>query len=299
MEISNSFLFQTMLISAVLLGFSGGILGVFISYQRRSIEISTLAAGSFAGILLLPLFSGLFLSINPYFFSQIDKHIYSFTGSILGILIMITILNGLYKTKKLHPHIIQSIMTAVMLGAGITIITGIRQAGGALDSGIDVYLFGETTSLTDEESSFFKNITVTIIFLLFLFFKRLRVIIFNIDLAKTTHFHTKFYEHLINIFVICLVTLSVKLMGVFLAVSIFLIPAMTARLWSNRFFIIVLLSGFFGALGGGIGVAAVGNIIHIASGISITVALSIIFFISLMIAPYKGLLGIWYREKKS
>lgn len=298
LEISNSFIFQTMLKSSVFLGISAGMLGVFISYQRRSIEINALSAGSFVGTLLLFILSSLGLSISPYIFSQVDKYIYSFTGSILGILIMITILNILYKTNRLHPHIIQSLMTAVLLGVGITLVTSIRQAGGVLDSGIDVYLFGETTSLTDEEFYFLRIIAVTVIMLLLLFFRRLRVVIFNVDIAKTSHFHTMFYVHLINVFVVCLVALSVKLMGVFLAVSIFLIPALTARLWSNRLFIITLLSGFFGGLGGGIGAVIAGNISHVSSGISITVVLSIMFFISLLIAPYKGLLGVWFRGRK-
>ncbi len=283
LEINNSFLFQTMLKNAVFLGFSAGMLGVFISYQRRSIEINALSAGSFVGTLLLLLMSSFGLSISPYIFGQVDKDIYSFTGSVLGILIMITILNMLYKTNRLHPHIIQSLMTAVLLGVGITLVTSIKQAGGALDSGIDVYLFGEATSL---------------IVLLLLFFRRLRVVIFNIDMAKTTHFHTMYYVHLINIFVVCLVALSVKLMGVFLAVSIFLIPAVTARLWSNRLFIITLLSGFFGGIGGGIGAVIAGNISNVSSGISITIVLSMMFFISLLIAPYKGLLGVWLRGRK-
>ena len=298
LEISNSFLFQTMLKSAVLLGLSAGMLGVFISYQRRSIEINALSAGSFVGTLLLFLLSSLGVSISPYIFSQVDKHIYSFTGSILGILLMITILNILYKTSRLHPHIIQSLMTAVLLGVGITLVTSIRQAGGALDSGIDVYLFGETTSLTDEEFYFLRIITLTVVGLLLLFFRRIRVVIFNIDIARTSHFHTMFYVHLINIFVVCLVALSVKLMGVFLAVTIFLIPVVTARLWSNSLFTITLLSGLFGAAGGGIGAVIAGNISHVSSGISITVVLSLMFFISLLVAPYKGLLGVWLRGRK-
>ena len=193
LEINNSFLFQTMLKNAVFLGFSAGMLGVFISYQRRSIEINALSAGSFVGTLLLLLMSSFGLSISPYIFGQVDKDIYSFTGSVLGILIMITILNMLYKTNRLHPHIIQSLMTAVLLGVGITLVTSIKQAGGALDSGIDVYLFGEATSLTDEKFYFLRIIILTVIVLLLLFFRRLRVVIFNIDMAKTTHFHTMYY----------------------------------------------------------------------------------------------------------
>ena len=97
LEINNSFLFQTMLKNAVFLGFSAGMLGVFISYQRRSIEINALSAGSFVGTLLLLLMSSFGLSISPYIFGQVDKDIYSFTGSVLGILIMSQLYNHYLK----------------------------------------------------------------------------------------------------------------------------------------------------------------------------------------------------------
>lgn len=297
LEISNSLILQTMLKSSVFLGTSAGMLGVLISYQRRSIEINALAAGSFTGSLFMFLLSNIFLSISPHVFGHIDKHIYSFIGSILGILIMITILNTLYTTKRLHPHIIQSLITAVLLGLGITLTTFIKKTGSSLDTGIEAYLFGEMTSFTDQEFYFLRIITISVVLLMILFFNRLRIIIFNMDIAKTTHLYAMFYIHLMNVFVVCLVALSVKLMGVFLASTIFLIPAITARLWSNRFIIITLLSGFFGALGGGIGSVAFGITANIPTGISITIVLTIIFFISLIVAPYKGLLGILIRRK--
>ena len=56
--LSDTFIFDTMLKSSSLLGLSAGMLGVVISYQRRSIEINALAAGSFVGILVFYLLAG-------------------------------------------------------------------------------------------------------------------------------------------------------------------------------------------------------------------------------------------------
>ncbi len=53
-----------------------------------------------------------------------------------------------------------------------------------------------------------------------------------------------------------------------------------------------------GGRGGGIGAVIAGNISNVSSGISITIVLSMMFFISLLIAPYKGLLGVWLRGRK-
>lgn len=290
-ELSDTFIFDTMLKSSSLLGLSAGMLGVVISYQRRSIEINALAAGSFVGILVFYLLAGVGIYLSSYFSGEIDKYVFSFTGSIFGALFMITLLNILYKTDRLHMHIIQSLMTAVMLGVGITLITYIRQTGGALDSGIEIYLFGETTSLTSEEFDFLKIIAVAAVVLLLLYFRRLKIVIFNKDIARTTHFYVSFYYTLINIMVICLVAFSIKIMGVFLTVAIFLIPAVTARLWSNRLFIIMILAGVFGAVSGALGTIVSGTLGNMTLGIAITLILAVFFLASLIISPYKGLAG--------
>ncbi len=295
LEISDTFVFKTMLRGSSLLGLSAGMLGVFLSYQRRSIEINAIAAGSFVGMLLFYILAGVGIAFIPQIFSIIDDYLFSFTGSFVGALFMITLLNILYKTDVLHTHIIQSLMTAVMLSVGITLITYIRHLSGAVDSGIDIYLFGETASFTSEEFIFLRVTALIIVLVLLLYFKRLKIIVFNVELAKTTHFHTMFYVHLINIMVICLVTFAVKLMGVFLAVTIFLIPAVTARLWSKRLFIIMILAGFFGAVSGALGSILSSVLGNITSGITITLVLSVIFIISLFIAPYKGIL---YKRKR-
>lgn len=290
-ELSDTFIFDTMLKSSSLLGLSAGMLGVVISYQRRSIEINALAAGSFVGILVFYLLAGVGIYLSSYFSGEIDKYVFSFTGSIFGALFMIILLNILYKTDRLHMHIIQSLMTAVMLGVGITLITYIRQTGGALDSGIEIYLFGETTSLTSEEFDFLKIIAVAAVVLLLLYFRRLKIVIFNKDIARTTHFYVSFYYTLINIMVICLVAFSIKIMGVFLTVAIFLIPAVTARLWSNRLFIIMILAGVFGAVSGALGTIVSGTLGNMTLGIAITLILAVFFLASLIISPYKGLAG--------
>lgn len=290
-ELSDTFIFDTMLKSSSLLGLSAGMLGVVISYQRRSIEINALAAGSFVGILVFYLLAGVGIYLSSYFSGEIDKYVFSFTGSIFGALFMIILLNILYKTDRLHMHIIQSLMTAVMLGVGITLITYIRQTGGALDSGIEIYLFGETTSLTSEEFDFLRIIAVAAVVLLLLYFRRLKIVIFNKDIARTTHFHVPFYYTLINIMVICLVAFSIKIMGVFLTVAIFLIPAVTARLWSNRLFFIMILAGVFGAVSGALGTIVSGTLGNMTLGIAITLILAVFFLASLIISPYKGLAG--------
>lgn len=292
-DLNMSYILETMLKSTIFLGISAGILGVFISYQRRSMEINAVSAGAWAGMLAAVIFLD---RISDFVSINIADYIFSYAGAAAGSIFVILLLSFLYKTARLDVQIIQSIVTALILGFGIVLVTYMNRSGGALNSGIDVMFFGETTSLVKEEYMVLLYSSIFVIFVTLVLYGRLKVVLFNEDLARTAHFHTLFYRVLINVMLMALIISAIKIMGVFLTVSVFLIPAMTARLWSSRLGIIVFLSGLLGAVSGGAGSLTVSYDSSITSGVAVTITASILFFISLIFAP-KGILGNFIKGR--
>lgn len=292
-DLNMSYILETMLKSTIFLGISAGILGVFISYQRRSMEINAVSAGAWAGMLAAVIFLD---RISDFISINIADYIFSYAGAAAGSIFVILLLSFLYKTARLDVQIIQSIVTALILGFGIVLVTYMNRSGGALNSGIETMFFGETTSLVKEEYMVLLYTSIFVIFVTLILYGRLKVVLFNEDLARTAHFHTLFYRVLINIMLMALIISAIKIMGVFLTVSVFLIPAMTARLWSNKLWIIVFLSGFLGAVSGGAGSLTVSYDSSITSGVAVTITASILFFISLIFAP-KGVLGNFIKGR--
>lgn len=286
-DLNMSYILETMLKSTIFLGISAGILGVFISYQRRSMEINAVSAGAWTGMLAVIILLDRFAD---YISISIADYIYSYAGAAIGSIAVIILLSFLYKTARLDMQIIQSIVTAVILGFGIVLVTYINRSGGALNSGIETMFFGETTSLVREEYMVLLYTSIFVIIVTMILYSRLKVIVFDEDLARTTRFNISFYKILMNVMLIALIISAIKIMGVFLTISVFLIPAMTARLWSSRMAVIVILSGILGAVSGGAGSLSVSYDSSITSGVAVTLAASILFFISLILAP-KGILG--------
>lgn len=292
-DFNISYILEIMLKSTIFLGLSAGILGVFISFQRRSMEINAVSAGAWAGMLMSIVFVNRFadfININ------MADYIYTYAGAVAGSIFVILLLSFLYKMARVDGHIIQSIVTALILGFGIVLFTYINRSGGALTSGIDVMFFGETSSLVKEEYMVLLYTSIFVIIVIFLLYGRLKVVIFNEDLAKTTRFNTLFYKALVNIMLMALIISAIKIMGVFLTISIFLIPAMTARLWSNRLVVIVFLSGLIGAVSGGAGSLSVSYDSSITLGVAVTLTAGLLFFISLIFAP-KGLIGNYIKGR--
>lgn len=270
------------------------MLGAILSMQRRSIEINTISSGAFIGVLFSfiinqPIITRIFPAISK-------AHLTALTAAIFSIIVMIA-LAIFYKNIKLKRYIIQSLFTSILIGIGISLFTFLRESGGAQDSEVEIYLFGKATSLVPEEiDMLIFSVGITVFFLL-IFYRRLRVVLFNEELAKIGHFHTWFYTYTLNILLLIVTISGIKIMGIFMTISIFLIPALSAKLWSNNFFTIMILSGLFGFISGGAGgyIAISDN--QITSGVSITIIASIIFLISLFLGTNKGLLAKIRRGK--
>ena len=288
LTIADSYIFQIMLKSTTLLGISAGMLGAVISMQRRSIEINTISASSFIGVLFSFIVSE---SVISSLFPAMSKAHFTAIGAALFSVLALVSLYVFYKNKKINKYIIQSLFTSILIGIGISLFTFLRESGGAIDSEVEIYLFGKSTSLVTEEFEMLSyGVGFTVIFLL-LFYRRLRVVLFNEELAKVGRFYTWFYNIAINFMLIAITISAIKIMGIFLTVSIFLIPALSARLWSNRFFTIMIISGIIGLISGGAGGFIAINDSQITSGVAITLVASLIFLISLLIGPYRGLFG--------
>jgi ABC-type Mn2+/Zn2+ transport system permease subunit len=83
------------------------------------------------------------------------------------------------------------------------------------------------------------------------------------------------------------VVTSVPAVGTILSVALIAAPAATARLWTNRLGLTMLLSAALGALSGVVGLVLSRNL-NIAAGATIVLVAAGFFGISLVVAPRHG-----------
>ena len=76
-------------------------------------------------------------------------------------------------------------------------------------------------------------------------------------------------------------------------------PAVAARQWTNRLWVMVLLSASFGAVSGVAGTAASSLISKLPTGPTIVICVSTIVTLSILFAPGRGVLYRLYRHRKN
>jgi manganese/zinc/iron transport system permease protein len=145
-------------------------------------------------------------------------------------------------------------------------------------------------------------ISGTLLVITFLLFKELKLLTFDPQFAKGLGLPTGLLNGLLMLLIVGAVVIGLQAVGVVLMSAMLITPAIAARYWTERLDYMVIISGSIGAVSGIVGTlfSTVAN--GMPTGPLIIVAATIIFIISLIFSPKRGLLTKairYYRLRKS
>ena len=123
-----------------------------------------------------------------------------------------------------------------------------------------------------------------------LFWKELKLYVFNPEYADSLGFSTKWISLLLVLMTVLAVVAGLQTVGVILMSAMLISPAVGARQWTDRLSVMVVLAGFFGGVSGLLGTLVSSSIRNMPTGPSVVLVLSAFVLLSLIFAPNRGLL---------
>jgi len=133
-------------------------------------------------------------------------------------------------------------------------------------------------------------VTSICLFVVLLFWKEFKILLFDADYTKTLGFNTKFIDILITTFIVLAIVLGLQTVGVVLMSAMLLAPAAAARQWTNSLGVMVLLAAIFGAFSGVFGTAISASQNNLSTGPVIVIVAGVFVLISFIFSPSRGLL---------
>jgi ABC-type Mn2+/Zn2+ transport system permease subunit len=165
------------------------------------------------------------------------------------------------------------IVFAGMFALGIALISTVR--GFSVD--LVHFLFGNVLGVSTHDLFLIGVFGGAVLLLLFLFYKELVLVSFDITLARTLRIRAAFYRYLLFVLVAITVVLSLQTVGIGLMLAMLVTPASTAHLLTKRLPSMLFLGAVLGAMSGIIGLY-LSFYWGVASGAAI-VLVSILFFL--------------------
>ena len=278
---------RTITLGTAVLGAICGMLGSFAVLRKQSLLGDAISHAALPGIAIAFLITG-----------TKDTNVL-LLGALVSGLIGTFWIRGMTRKTHLKTDTALGLILSLFFGFGMLLLTFIQKQPNANQAGLDKYLFGQAATLVESDVKVMIVVTGICLFVLLLFWKEFKILLFDADYTKTLGFNTQLIDILITFFIVLAIVLGLQTVGVVLMSALLLAPAAAARQWTNSLGMMVFLAAVFGAFSGVFGTAISASQNNLSTGPVIVLVASVFVLFSFIFSPGRGLLFREIRFRKN
>ncbi|MFQ5608028.1 MAG: metal ABC transporter permease [Candidatus Zixiibacteriota bacterium] len=275
------------LAGSVLLGIAGGVIGTFAFLQRKALVGDALAHAALPGVCLAFMLTGVKAPLSLLIGA-------SLTGW-LGALAV----NWIIQRTNLSQDTALGLTLSVFFGIGVTLLTLIQRTDSGNQSGLDKFIFGQAAALSPRDVLTTGVVALVILFVTGLLFKEFKMLTFDPLFTTSAGRSASALQFTLTALIVVTVTVGLQTVGVALMAALLVTPAAAARQWTNSLSRMLILSGAIGALSGIVGAYISFLAPRLPTGPWVVITAGLIFLISLLAAPERGLVAQWLRRRSA
>jgi ABC-type Mn2+/Zn2+ transport system permease subunit/Mn-dependent DtxR family transcriptional regulator len=278
------------LIVGVLVSIVCSVVGCFIVLRRMSFLADAIAhsmlAGVIAGYLIIKMVFGTEAHLGAMLF-----------GAILAGMATVAMVGFVTRFSRIKQDTAIGIMYTGIFALGAFIIS-IRYFGQQIHIDIYHYIVGSVLSVPDEELWLLAIVASIVLSVVVLFYRPLQLTSFDPIMAASIGIPVLAVEYLLTACTSLVVVSGVQIAGVILVVALMITPAATAYLLADRLDRMIGLSVVIGVIGFLTGFW-LATVVGASPGASVVVTMSLIFALTLTLAPRYGLMADWIRRRNT
>lgn len=274
----SDYTLRTITLGTAVLGAVCGMLGSFAVLRKQSLLGDAISHAALPGIAIAFIITGVK-----------DPNLL-LIGALVSGLIGTFWIKGIIKRTRLKNDTALGLVLSLFFGFGMLLLTFIQKMPNANQAGLDKYLFGQAATLVESDVWVMALVTGLSLLVLLLFWKELKLLLFDQDYTKTLGFNTRFLDILITIFIVLAIVLGLQTVGVVLMSAMLLAPAAAARQWTNNLSTMIIIASIFGAFSGVFGTAISASQDNLSTGPVIVLVAATFVLFSFVFSPGRGIL---------
>lgn len=154
------------------------------------------------------------------------------------------------------------------------------------------FLFGNLLGVSTTDLWVMLGLGTAVLLTVYVFYKELVLISFDPILAETLRLPTTFFRYLLLVLIAVTIVTALQVVGIALALAMFITPAATASLLTRRLPSMMAIAAGVGAFSGVAGLYA-SFTLNVASGAAVVLVATLVFLVAYLFAPGRGV--VWRR----
>ncbi|KMW59987.1 Manganese ABC transporter, inner membrane permease protein SitC [Candidatus Rhodobacter oscarellae] len=278
-------------VGAALLGFAAGSSGAFLFLRKRALVSDAVAHATLPGVGIAFI---LMVSLGGEGRSLIGLLLGSAVTAWIGLLLIEWITR---RTRLAEDAAIGAVL-GVFFGVGIVLLTIIQSMSAGRQAGLEGFLLGSTAGMLFQDAVVIAVGGSLAVLATWLMRRPMTLVAFDSEYAAAMGYDVRRIDLLMMGLVMAVTVIGLKLVGLILIVAMLIIPAVTARFWTERSNRVIWIAGAVGGASGYLGAAFSASAPALPTGPIIVLVAAGIFVLSLLFAPVRGVLAAVIRHRR-
>ena len=189
-------------------------------------------------------------------------------------------------------------MLSVFFAFGVVLLTVIQTLPTGGQAGLEGFLLGSTAGMIFSDAVLIAGGGALVVLLVLVFRRPMTLVSFDPEFAAARGMNLARIDLIMMGLVLGVTVVGLKIVGLIMIVALLIIPAVTARFWSDRADRVLLYAGLFGGLSAWFGAALSASAPDLPTGPLIVLTAFAMFALSMLLAPSRGLLSSYLRHRR-
>lgn len=274
----------------MVLGCASGVVGCLAVLRQRALMADTLAHAALPGVAMAFLIAS-WIGID---------------GRTLPILLLGATISGiagivlshlLQRFGRLKDDAAMAAVLGSMFGLGAVLLSVVQRSPAGGQAGLAKFLFGQTAAMQSSDAMLISVTAGLCILIAATMYKELRLLCFDPSFCAAIGRRPGVLDALLLAMLTLVTVVGLQAVGLVLVVAMLIIPAVAARFWTDKLWVMMLIGGGIGSAAAGAGGFASATISRLPAGPAIVLGAGVLLAVSAMLAPRKGVLARLNRNR--
>ncbi|MEQ3708790.1 MAG: iron chelate uptake ABC transporter family permease subunit [Tateyamaria sp.] len=271
-------------VGAALLGVAAGVAGTFLFLRKRALVGDAISHATLPGV-------GLAFVLMVAFGGDGRWLPGLLLGAAVSAAIGLLCVQGLTRATRLGEDAAIGAVLSVFFGFGIVILTVVQTMTAGQQAGLEGFLLGSTAGMLRSDAILLAVSAAVVLALVLVLRRPLELAAFDPGYAEATGWSLGRIDLAMMGIVLVVTVVGLKVVGLILIVALLIVPAVTARFWTDRTGHVVIIAGAVGGVSGYVGAAISAVAPALPTGPIVVLVGFLLFLVSLLFSPGRGVLA--------
>ena len=271
--------------------FAAGATGCFLFLRKRALVSDAIAHSTLPGVALA------FMAMVALGGDGRNLPVL-LLGSAASALAGLLLIEWITRRTRLPEDAAIGSVLGVFFGVGIVLLTIIQTMRAGRQAGLESFLLGSTAGMLFQDAVIIALGGSLAVLVTWLLRRPMTLVAFDAGYAAAMGYDVRRIDLAMMGLVLAVTVIGLKLVGLIMIVALLIIPAVTARFWTERSSRMIWIAGALGGAAGYVGAAVSASAPALPTGPIIVLASAGLFAVSLLFAPGRGVLAALIRHRR-